>query len=328
VIKKLLEAHIERFHSVENQCDVCGADCETKTGEADHMEKHKANLNPFACVICSAEFTNTISLKQHVTMEHGSEKFKCEFCGKIFTKALSLKGHMKYHVDVEARKCSICEKICQSKSHLETHLTSHSGERKYCCEICGRSYPYKKGLIRHQKVHTGEAPFKCKICGNAFAESSFLKRHEEIHSGTQMYSCDLCGKRFQTSHGLWQHSRTHMDLPKKKRARPRRLKKLGPNSGGNLDLFGRVCSEEQAKLKAQRNLKDSSSSITAPAAFGSFVGTVPDVERWKGQNELNNSVSGENQRMSTVHFNEPIRFEYQEQSGKLKVHAYILLSKI
>ena len=165
-------------------------------------------LNKFSfdinrCYLCSSEFGNKESLKDHIS-SHDVKKFlPCPWCGIEFRSKSKLLKHTElYHQKsdsttgigdsslstsissslkkIKEHVCDQCNKSYKTSGALIVHKRSHSGERPYICDICAISFSRSSSLVRHKRSHTGEKPHVCQICKKAYARRHQLSKHESI----------------------------------------------------------------------------------------------------------------------------------------------------
>ena len=60
-------------------------------------ERQQAGEKPFACPECDAMFSDTATLKDHMTLHRGEIPFHCGSCDEKFTCASSLKANKRKH---------------------------------------------------------------------------------------------------------------------------------------------------------------------------------------------------------------------------------------
>ncbi|XP_065206127.1 zinc finger protein 62 homolog [Planococcus citri] len=143
----------ESFHKF---CEHCGLEFKKEHFYKKHKLKHNSN---FTCPVCSVNFAEGTSLKEHVESQHPEMKpFKCDQCGKKF----------------------------KNKPLLNCHLIIHTGEKRYQCPHCSLKFLKKKYLSTHILVHTGERPFVCSICNKGFKQSGDMRKHKATHMRKQM----------------------------------------------------------------------------------------------------------------------------------------------
>ncbi|KAG5896120.1 hypothetical protein JTB14_006907 [Gonioctena quinquepunctata] len=146
---KLCAYKHSKSHSVENtvQCEICGKNLKKQCLPIHKKILHSDDRNALItkCPICSKEYQNPSSLRQHYSAIH---------------KELG--------IDVSV-VCDICGMRLSCKGKLPQHLRTHTGDKPFACEACPKRFIAKDILAAHMRVHTGEKPYECKFCGKKFA---------------------------------------------------------------------------------------------------------------------------------------------------------------
>ena len=226
------------------------SDVQVKRQRYSKWSFSKTNLaNLFQCGMCNMEFSEPVTLKNHMKKyEKKSKKFvrcgkclktfscvsvliihskihavqQCGVCSETFTQTDLYKAHMKIHKASgkasrsqrqkkgNANKCRQCQESFLSSSDLEEHRKVHiKVEKPYLCEWCSKTFKDKGCFECHKRTHTGEKPFMCDFCPAAFKQRTNLVNHIRTHSGEKPYKCDKCPLAFACRSNLTQHWKVH-----------------------------------------------------------------------------------------------------------------------
>jgi len=111
----------------------------------------------------------------------------CRVCSKEFFDAASLKNHTESHMG--SRTCCACHRTLGNRSKLITHHRTHTGESPYACTFCGKRFAESSTLRKHEATH-GARNHQCKECGRGFVRRDYLAKHMLTHR--QTYRCSEC----------------------------------------------------------------------------------------------------------------------------------------
>ncbi|KAK9692664.1 Zinc finger, C2H2 type [Popillia japonica] len=108
----------------------------------------KSDKLSFPCSVCSRTFhTKSTDVKRHMTIHTGEKPFKCLECTASFTQSGTLAQHMRKHNNVSSTKrkkeklearqylCSLCGKCFKDSSSLTIHMRRHTGDKPYNCKV-------------------------------------------------------------------------------------------------------------------------------------------------------------------------------------------------
>jgi len=131
------------------------------------------------CADCSATFTRVSDLKRHAHDSHpGDDNLPliCDVCSQQFAELRTLKQHKRVHSDERPYHCILCEKKFTQPTTLTRHLRTHTGERPYGCAVCSMRFISSTALKRHLNTHSLDRPtVTCAVCQRQFAQQSYLK---------------------------------------------------------------------------------------------------------------------------------------------------------
>ena len=117
------------------------------------------------CDFCNKQFTQSASLKRHISSFHENTLVNCTICEKKLFKS-SLEYHIRHvHNDEEnekASKCTLCEKTFCSQFALKEHIRLvHNIERNMECIKCDKKFGQRGTLNYHiRSVHGKEKKTK------------------------------------------------------------------------------------------------------------------------------------------------------------------------
>ncbi|XP_054851341.1 zinc finger protein 646 [Eublepharis macularius] len=158
-------------------------------------------LGPFHCLLCSKQFPNRTSLRNHARM-HTKKRFECSECGKTYRASRDLARHLRRHqVEAEDTKGG-----SSSPRYLNTGKPPE--ERPYKCNSCDRTYRHAGSLLNHKKAHA-TGLYRCPTCQKEFYNLLALKNHLHIHTDKKRHRCPHCCKAFRTARRLATHAKVH-----------------------------------------------------------------------------------------------------------------------
>lgn len=191
-----------------------------------------AQVSPFTCCSCGAEFPNAGALVNHCREAHSSSrdesgdtnqdaidaeywakkynkepldvnKFVCDFpdCGASFNREGALEIHRQLHGgSAKPHHCSWlhCNQRFATAAELEEHRRSHFADRKFPCEVegCYAAYHTKDQLDKHVRDAHGGARHFCKFkdCGKSYTRQSSLRDHVlSVHERVKQHACTFSG---------------------------------------------------------------------------------------------------------------------------------------
>ena len=223
--QRKLIAHEGRQHS--KTCEVCQKSFVTSKQLKEHLyQEHNEGLNPEDtkskdCNLCGKTFVLRTERNRHEIRRHDQ---KCHFCSKQFTQKITLADHMVSDHKDKLSEDEISNLSSKNGSNL-THcgvtfsnkltylihfFTIHRPTADYSCKICGKAFKAKKFLYEHEKLRhaTVQQIFPCKICNKTFASKSTIDIHiREVHEKIKRHKCDLCNKYFSRGFILKTHKK-------------------------------------------------------------------------------------------------------------------------
>ncbi|OXA45158.1 zinc finger protein 99 [Folsomia candida] len=189
------------------KCEVCGKISKNPHALSDHMSSSHTNRKRPSCDTCHGQFSNFVSLRQHVNPFHSlidRPRFPCEFpgCEKTYKNKRHLSQHAKTeHAENLVRfSCRLCRNEFKTRNDLRKHISTHTTEKPYNCAICGRSFTQEFDMKSHEMTHLDKSSrdlLQCHLCPRTFLRREGLQNHIRIvHENQKNYPCSLCDKRF------------------------------------------------------------------------------------------------------------------------------------
>ena len=192
--KNTLNRHIEKMSCIKPQCE----GCKTEFRDESHKSKHKCDVKPEICPVCSKLFSTISSFKVHFASHADEKTFPCCICENFFKRNSELKAHMRIHTGEKPYKCKECDASFRQASALKDHLATHNDIRPFHCSCCDKAFKLKATLKKHFQIHEGgETNNKCDKCDKIFLTSSTLWQHKQTHNKEKLYICPECGKCFK-----------------------------------------------------------------------------------------------------------------------------------
>ncbi|ELU11801.1 hypothetical protein CAPTEDRAFT_220354 [Capitella teleta] len=168
------------------------------TGIADHL---------FSCHVCHVGFASSVTLSEHMKLEHPSLvtsqeqleiKFPCDYCPLEFTSAETLKQHKTsvHKVSESAPKpvsvvyCSQCTMGFPHIYALAEHMHNVHGYNKKSTNVQAEASPRKE-----QQTES----FICDHCKASFTELHLYQMHlNSQHPDSSLHSCPECPAEFSS----------------------------------------------------------------------------------------------------------------------------------
>ena len=204
------------------------------------------------CELCTASFTRTVELQEHMLGAHGIEGLSDEEESNSFNKVLILqdltvnssnsrrastsKPEFNATIGPGANRCCICNLCVDSYTLLKCHMRQHhdldpvtktasheqevpTGSTELESNGSGSSEKSVLGeqvdmLGKPPDYYSDRYPFKCSQCEKRFATHVGMQNHlSKVHLGNSKYRCTVCSKGFTTK----SHFRVHMQTHTKRR---------------------------------------------------------------------------------------------------------------
>ncbi|XP_015262307.1 PREDICTED: zinc finger protein 646 [Gekko japonicus] len=173
--------------------------------------RRESPLGPFHCVLCSKQFPNRTSLRNHARV-HSKKRFECSECGKAYRASRDLTRHLRKHrEEAEAEDAEGDSSSSSSSSPMYPNTSAPpEEERPYKCDSCDRTYRHAGSLLNHKKAHA-TGLYRCPTCQKEFYNLLALKSHLHTHTDKKRHRCSPCGKAFRTARRLAAHAKVHGD---------------------------------------------------------------------------------------------------------------------
>lgn len=199
-------------------CEKCGKTFRNKSSLTYHSRSHTSfeAMRPFTCDLCQRRFARKNILRDHLTIQHGTELtpkmqtcFQCRACKEVFPNTNSAISHMEIH-----HPDQVDENTGYSFDMLSLNML-------FVCEFCDKSFSVPIDLIKHKTLHNQPSRYQCKICNEEFASAVELRTHKNAHAAdgiadyksefrfSVLYICEFCEKCFKSYLTLMVHCSSH-----------------------------------------------------------------------------------------------------------------------
>ncbi|XP_052863420.1 zinc finger protein 3 homolog [Anopheles cruzii] len=142
------------------------------------------------CPHCTEILPSSTTVLQHLMKNHcitdPSQRPMCEICTHNFRNLKTLRQHLRVHLDQKQFVCRYCSKSFYYRHHMLVHELTHTDERAFSCDQCEKSFATKGRLKWHQKMHEPYAAFQCDECPKRFKVKHRLGLHKCIKHNAAM----------------------------------------------------------------------------------------------------------------------------------------------
>ncbi|KAJ6633403.1 Zinc finger protein [Pseudolycoriella hygida] len=195
-------------------CDICSMEFPNLNTAKQHVVTHaKEFVCPFEGCGCSYEIWSRFAM--HLNTKHlNSKRYQCRFCECVCESFDSLQAHYKDECPEKKFKCNHCDKSYFSQKALNLHIKDITKGKTFNCTFCEKSFNRRGELELHNRSHTNERPYKCTICGKAYKTSSMRAAHMDAHIEGKTFPCTMCDKKLQTRTSYRNHMKRHTEEKK------------------------------------------------------------------------------------------------------------------
>jgi len=201
-------------------------------------------LKRVQCKLCGKPYTNTQSLRQHVSKFHPEEykkmikekvgkpkyqkqvrdfyddQFECALCGIVYKDTATLYTHQKrYHPGYRQTLMTLHGR--KNKKLNEGSETAVSYRMK--CQLCPLKFASQDEIDEHQRLHHPEfwtvkeierearlKECRCTICGKQYERKKNLEKHMVTHTEEgSKFKCEICGTGVSDAWKLKRHMMKH-----------------------------------------------------------------------------------------------------------------------
>ncbi|XP_077295367.1 uncharacterized protein LOC143917659 [Arctopsyche grandis] len=208
----------------------------------ENITSEENTVKTFICRICSQEFSDELSLKDHQevheentrdTSPEGSklkDEVICDMCNETFDNKTCLIEHINFqHMRIYTGplKCETCSKLFKNERALERHnVKNHINEEeeeepKHKCVVCSKEFINNDILEFHKLTHKEDTRDKspegsklkdeviCDVCNEKFENKTCLIEHinfQHMRIYTGPLKCETCSKLFKNERALERHN--------------------------------------------------------------------------------------------------------------------------
>ncbi|KAL0819590.1 hypothetical protein ABMA28_007678 [Loxostege sticticalis] len=139
-----------------HRCEICGQSYIQRLQLQRHLERHVSNT----CSTCGQKFNTKARLIIHERTHLGLIRLVCPYdtcpnSKKEFSNELSLHNHIQGHLSQKRFPCEVCGKQYFSEVNMRRHLSTHRLDKPRRCMYCVTARAYIRGeqLVRHVRQH-------------------------------------------------------------------------------------------------------------------------------------------------------------------------------
>ncbi|XP_028176549.1 zinc finger protein 629-like isoform X2 [Ostrinia furnacalis] len=139
-----------------HKCEICGQSYIQRQQLMRHLERHVSSH----CNTCGRKFNSKARLLIHQRVHMGLDRLVCPFdtcpnSRKEFSNEISLHNHVQGHLNKKKFPCEVCGKEYFSDVNMRRHLSTHRLDKPRRCMYCVTARAYIRGeqLVRHVRQH-------------------------------------------------------------------------------------------------------------------------------------------------------------------------------